>query len=320
MFFKKYKIMATDFTTSILKMRNKLTKPCLISALVLTIASVVLMVNGLWGTGITCIVIAFLATAFAVVINGLYVIMPGHSGYKITLGKMANRSYPAGFGWMIPFVSTMTEVDITKQTHKDVNTMKNQNRRDITLTYVLTWNLDPSNVHTLHATIGEDNYVAKALCPQLDACMTNIIAQETYDTVNGALKELSEKIMDEFVDLYDDKLFQNVKLNIVEVKFDQDYEEAVAKAAKVEMERKIIAEQAEQLKISAQAKADALRIEAEAEADALRIKGTSENEIRKALGKILERHPELIKEELAKNFPKVFGGNSIINLNDILGK
>lgn len=303
--------MATDFSTSILKVRAKCTTPALITALLMAIGGC--WVWWLW-------VIAGLSLAFVGVINSLYVIMPGYAGYKITFGKLAKRSYSAGCGWMWPFISSMTEVDITKQTHRDINTMKNQNRRDITLTYVLTWNLSPNQVHTLHETIGENDYVAKALCPQLDACMTNIIAGRTYENINGDLKQLSDDIMKEFTNLYDKALFQNVQLNITDVKFDQDYEDAVAKAAKVEMERKVIEEQAKQLEISAEAKAKALRIEAEAEADALKMKGTSENEIRKNLGKILKSHPELIKEELAKNFPKVFGANAMINLDDILGK
>lgn len=307
--------MAIDFTSSILKMRSKLTLPFIV-------ATIIAIIAGFWFWW--CWILAVAVLGFTVFINGLYVIMPGNAGYKITFGRLANKSYSAGFGWMIPFVSAMTEVDITQQTHQDTNTMKNQNRRDITLTYVLQWNINPKEVHTLHTTIGENDYVKKALCPQLDACMTNIIAQETYDTVNGALNNLSAKIMAEFTLLYDASLFQNVKLNIVDVKFDKDYEEAVAKAAKVEMERKIVEEQAEQLQIATKAKADALLTTANAEAEALRIKGASENEIKERLGRILKKHPELIKEVLAKNFPKVYsvGGNGatpMLNIDEMLG-
>lgn len=299
-----------DFTSSILKLRSKLTIPLLIATVILSLATWWFWCSWSYLIG------AVACFAFAVFINGLYVIMPGYAGYKITLGKMANKSYPAGFGWMIPFISTMTEVDITKQTHRDTNTMKNINRRDITLTYVLTWHVSANAVHTLHATIGENDYVRKALCPQLDACITNIIAGKTYDEINAGLAALSSEVMAAFT--FDTMLFKNVELNIVDVKFDKDYEEAVAETAKVEMERKIVEEKAKQLKITADAQAEVIRTKAQAEADALKVKGASENEIREALGTILKDHPELIKETLAKNFPKVFGGSTMVNIDDLL--
>ena len=56
---------------------------------------------------------------------------------------------------------------------------------------------------------------------------------------------------------------------------------------------------------------------AEAEAEALKMKGASENEVKEKLGEILKTHPELLKEVLAKNFPKVYGGNNIINLETV---
>ena len=262
--------MTVDFTSMILSMREKLTKPLLIVTVVSIVAAIFLG----WGFG----VLAAVVFIFVVFINGMYVIMPGHSGYKITLGKMANSSFKSGFGWMIPFISSMSEVDITRQTHKDTNAMKNRERRDIFLTYVLTWNVCPNNVHTLHATIGENEYVGKALCPQLDAAFTEVVANKTYEDINGKLADLSAEVKANFEPRYDHSLFQNVELNIIEVKFDKDYEDAVSEMAKVEMQRKIVEEKAEQLKISTNAKAEATKIEAAGEAEAMRLKAAAEAE------------------------------------------
>lgn len=252
-------------------------------------------------------------------VNSLCIVMPGHAGYLIVLGHMANKSIQSGLRIVWPFISSVTEVDIRMKTHEDRNTMKNKDRRDVTLTYVLTWYLQADAVHTLHATIGENDYVQKALCPQLDACMTNIIASKTYDEINAGLENLSQEVMKAFS--YETTLFRDVKLNIIDVKFDKDYEDAIAEAAKTEMQRHIVEEKAEQLRITATAKADALKIEAEAEAEALRKKGASENEVKERLGEILRTHPEILKETLARNFPKVYGGgNMMINMDDILGE
>ena len=317
--------MATvDFTSMILSMREKLTKPLLIITVLFIVAAFYLG----WGFWL----VAAILLVFVTFINGMYVIMPGHAGYKITLGAMANKSFSAGFGWMIPFISSMSEVDITRQRHQDTNNMKNKERRDIALTYVLTWNLNPAHVHTLHATIGENDYISKALCPQLDAAFTEVVAEKTYEDINGKLAELSSEVKANFEPRYDHSLFENVELNIINVQFDKDYE--VSEMAKVEMQRKIVEEKAEQLKISTKAQAEAREMQAdgeaayvrkmaEAEAEAMKLKGASENEVREKLGEILKAHPELIKEVLAKNFPKVYGGGNVtpmMDLGDLLGK
>lgn len=318
--------MTTDFISGLVSAKSLVNK---IGGILLVLAIALCFFHLGWG--ITAIVIIIL---LVLGVNSLCIVMPGNAGYQIVLGKLLNSPLDAGLRIVWPFITSVTEVDVRLQKHEDTNIMKTSNLRDIQLTYALTYQVDKDFVHLLHATIGENNFISTALCPWLDAVMTEVVASKTYEDINGKLGDLSKEIEAAYLIKVEDQctaltanrhgighnLFKNMSVAITDVKFDEEYTEAVSKLAKTLKEKEIIAAQAEQLKISAQAKADALRIEAEAEADALRTKGTSENEIRKALGKILERHPELIKEELAKNFPKVFGGNSIINLDDILGK
>ena len=317
--------MTTDFTSMILSMREKLNIPILIGILASVITAFFL--------GWVFWLVAAILVVFITFINGMYVIMPGYAGYKITLGAMENKSFSAGFGWMMPFISSMSEVDITRQRHEDTNKMKNRERRDIALTYVLTWNLNPHYVHVLHATIGESDYISKALCPQLDAAFSEVVAEKTYEDINGKLADLSSEVKNNFEPRYDHNLFENVELNIINVQFDKDYEDAVSEMAKVEMQRKIVEEKSEQLKISTQAQAEARQMEAdgeaayvrkmaEAEAEAMKVKGASENEVREKLGEIYQARPELIQELLAKNFPKVYGGGNVtpmMDLGELLG-
>lgn len=268
------------------------------------------------------------AIILVLVVNSLCIVMPGNAGYQIVLGKLIDKPVKTGLQFVWPFISSVTEVDVRLQKHEDSNTMKTANLREITLTYALTYQVNKNLVHRLHATIGENNYIENALCPWLDSVMTEIVASKTYEDINGKLGDLSKEIAAEYLakveahcrSIAGSNLFENMSVAIIDVKFDEEYTQAVSTLAKVQKEKEIVQAQAEQLEISAQAKAKAIIIEAQAEADALKVKGASENEIRKALGKILEKHPELIKEELAKNFPKVFGGNSIINLDEMLGK
>ena len=113
--------------------------------------------------------------------------------------------------------------------------------------------------------------------------------------------------------------FEFIDLKINKVKFEEDYEKAMAKVAVAKARTTETKELQKQVELQAEAKKKALIIEAQGQAEAMRLKGTSENEIRRVLGEILRDHPELLKQELAKNFPKVFGGSTMIKLEDLLG-
>jgi hypothetical protein len=123
-------------------------------------------------------------------------------------------------------------------------------------------------------------------------------------------------------------LFRNVSLKINEIKFEQTYEDACAKVIEQQAKVKEEEQKRQQMLITlktntditrqkAEAEADAIRAKAQAEAEAMKLKGASENEVREKLGVILNSHPELIQEVLAKNFPKVFGGNGATPLIDL---
>ncbi len=262
------------------------------------------------------------------IVNSLCIVMPGNVGYQIVLGKLINTPVKSGLQIVWPFISSVTEVDVRLQKHQDSNTMKTANLRDITLSYALTYQVNPDFVPLLHSTIGEDDYINTALCPWLDAVMTQVIASKTYEDINGRLGDLSTEIEAAYLykveqqcdNIAGNNLFLNMSVSITDVKFDEEYTKAVSELAKTQKEEEIIKAKAQQLQISAQAKADALLKQASAEAEALKMKGASENEVKEHLGEILKAHPELIKEVLAQNFPKVYGGNTMINLDDILGK
>lgn len=310
--------------SQLIALKTKVTKPLLIMSLIL------IVLGFFWGWGywsIAAVIISFVAF-----INGLYTVPVGQAGYLTILEKPCKNVYE-GYGWMIPFISSVVTTEIISQYHRKENLMKNVDRRDVIITYELTWNVKKDAVLELSRKHGLDvnTYVAKTIAKSMDECFTIVIASMTYDEINGHLDDVKQQALNKFETAYDKELFENINVSITDVKFDKDYEESVALMAKTEIETHIKEEQAKQkeidakgeaeaLKIKAQAAADALKMKAEAEAEGMRLKGASENEIRERLGEILKTHPELIQEVLAKNFPKVVGSTMpTFNLNEILG-
>ncbi len=111
--------------------------------------------------------------------------------------------------------------------------------------------------------------------------------------------------------------FKFIDLKINKVKFEESYEQARSKVAIAKAQTIEAEEKKKQILILAKSKKEAEILKAQGEAKALLLKGASENEVRKVLGEILRDHPELLKEELAKHYPKVLGGNTIVNLENL---
>lgn len=124
--------------------------------------------------------------------------------------------------------------------------------------------------------------------------------------------------------------FKSIDLKINRVAFEATYEAARAKVAVAKAQTAEANEKKKQTEILAEANKIARLKEGEAEAEYLikvkeaeaagmRLTLASENDARERLGEIIMRYPGVLKETLAKNFPKVFGGNTMVNLDNMLG-
>lgn len=263
--------------------------------------------------------------------HSLVIVQPGNAGYLKVFEVLQDRSYPAGIHFVIPFISTMKEVDVRLKEHRcTTEKMKNKNLREVKIEYVLNYRINERLVHILHKYIGEDKYLNTALCPWLDTSITQVIAQKEYDDINGKIKELQneiqlvfhEKVKLECLSLNKnaEDMFAQLSVSIQNIDFDAEYTKSISELAVADNQIQIVEKKKTQKLIIANAEAEALKIKAQAEAEALRLKGASENEVNERKGEILKDHPELIKDKAAENMPKVLGGNSIVNVDDLIPK
>jgi regulator of protease activity HflC (stomatin/prohibitin superfamily) len=291
------------------------------------------------GLGIGWAVIG-VSSFLLILVNSLVIVQPGNAGYLKVFEVLRNKSYSQGIHLVVPFISTLKEVDVRLKEHKCTTAkMMNKNLREVVIDYVLNYRVNESEVHLLHKYIGEDKFMTTALCPWLDSCISQVVAEKEYSDINGKIKDLQDEIQTRFeakvkseclkFSPFAGDMFSQISVSIQNIEYDTEYKKSISELAVEQNKKQIMEAKKEQLKIQAEgeaeyltikakAEAEALRKKAEAEADALRLKGASENEVKEKLGEILKNNPELLKEVLAKNFPKVYGGNSIINLDDLL--
>ena len=322
-----------DLLSAIIAGRNVVTVVTLVGVVV----GIILLT--VFGIGLGWSIIG-ISTALLLLVNSLVIVQPGHAGYLKVFEVLQDESYTQGIHFVAPFISTMKEVDIRLQEHRcTTETKKNKNLREVKIEYVLNYRINEKLVHLLHKYIGEDKYLTTTLCPWLETSITDIVSQKEYSDINGKIKELQleiqaaflEKVRTECIALNTEaeELFAQLSVSIQSIDFDAEYTKSISELAVADNEIKIVEKKKEQkliiaqaeaeaMKVKAEAEAEAMKVKAEAEAESLRLKGASENEVKEKLGEILKTHPELLKEVLAKNFPKVYGGSNIINLDNLL--
>ncbi len=322
-----------DLLSAIIAGRNVVT----VITLVGVVVGIVLL--SVFGKGIGWTIIG-VSLGILFLVHSLVIVQPGHAGYLKVFEVLQNESYSQGIHLVVPFISTMKEVDIRLKEHRcTTEKMMNKNLREVRIDYVLNYRVNEKKVHLLHRYIGEDAFMKTALCPWLDSCIAQVVASKEYSDINGQIKNLQDevqtlfntKVKTECANLSPEAedMFSQSSVSIQNIEYDAEYQKSIATLAVAENEiqivekkkeqKRLIAEaNAEARKIEAEGEAEAMKLKAEAEAEALRLKGASENEVKEKLGEILKTHPELLKEVLAKNFPKVYGGSNIINLDDIL--
>lgn len=272
-------------------------------------------------------VVVALGVTINLIVNSIQVIEPGYAGCLVILGKVKQKSVDSGLHFLYPYISYYKVCNVQLQVHKDTNVVKDKDLREVTLSYTLNYQINNLYTHLVYQHVGEGNIVSKILCPWLDNVMTSIINKETYESINENLDTIKERIISNFdAKLHAElsriaggRIFRYVSLAVTEIKFDPEFEKVIRQLAEVKKREELVVETAKQKKLIAENEAETLKIRAEAEAEAMRIKGATENEIKERLGEILKNNPELIKEVAAKNLPKVWGGTSMINLDNIFG-
>lgn len=112
------------------------------------------------------------------------------------------------------------------------------------------------------------------------------------------------------------KSYQDARDQFVTARVEVGTAQETAKKWEIQAEGK-----AKALSIQAKGEAEAIKAKGEAEAAALEAKGEAENRVMEERGRVLADNPELISQEVAKNYPTVVGGAMpTLGIDDIVNR
>ena len=202
--------------------------------------------------------------------NPIAIVNAGERGVKVTLGQVSDESYTEGVHFVMPFVSSMHNMDVKTQKSNIATTVFTKDIQQARLTYVINYNLHADSAHKMYKQVGK-NYKDTILIPIVEGTVKNVIGGwNASDLIANRAKATSD-ILTKLQEQLDDNYINVTDFNITDIDYSDVFEKAIEgkvtaeqEALKAKNKTVQVQEEAGQKVISAEAEAKSIRIKAEA--------------------------------------------------------
>lgn len=236
--------------------------------------------NGFFKKAGTATVLVVVAAILVVLASASFaVIDEGYIGVKYQFGKIVDDTLTAGLNFKIPFVQSITPVDIREQMYemnttaytKDTQTVENV---QIKLNYLY----DRADLSSIIRNVGIRNVESKLIIPQLQSIMKNEFGLFRAEDLVQNRALIQENIEEKMRTSLEPSGIVVISFAIENIDFEDGFEEAIRakvvaeqEALKMQNKTKEKEEEARQIIIAAEANAQSQRIQADAEAYSIEI-------------------------------------------------
>ncbi|MBK7843325.1 MAG: prohibitin family protein [Bdellovibrionales bacterium] len=245
--------------------------------------------------------VVILVVLIVLMISGTFIIPPGHRGILITMGKVSPVFAPEGFGFKLPFVTTVMPVSVRQQSVSAKSECYSSDLQQINVELRILYRIPENGVVTVFRDYYGDPFDS-LISPRVSEALKEVTALQSAEqivkkreeikarTLEGARKKVGDLLVIE------DVVIQNV---------------ALSKELETAIEAKMVQEQE-----AAKAKFTQVKTEIEAQTAVIRAKG--EAEAIRVRGRAVQENPGLVQLQIVEKWngisPLVVGGGSGANI------
>jgi len=212
-------------------------------------------------------VAAFILVLALAGISASYVVNPGHRGVEVTLGRVSPAFKPEGFGFKLPFVTTIVEQPIRQQTSKMEADCYSSDLQQVKFAVRVLFRVPEASVVSIFRDY-EGNPFHSLIKPRVAEALNELTALRTAEMIVQKREELKSQALDNArrkvgdVLLIEDIVLEDITLtsaleNAIEAKMVQEQEAARARFAQQQ----------------AQVEASTAVIKAKGEAESINLRG-----------------------------------------------
>jgi prohibitin 2 len=175
-----------------------------------------------------------------------YVVEPGHRGVEVTLGKVSPGFKPEGFGFKLPFITTVAPQLIRQQTAKMQANCYSSDLQQVEIDVRVLYRVPPSSVVALFRDYTGAPFEA-LIKPRVAEAINEITALRTAEVIVQKREEVKSRALESArlkvgnVIVIEDLVLENINLtksleNAIEAKMVQEQEAARARFAQQQVE------------------------------------------------------------------------------------
>ena len=240
--------------------------------------------------------------------SATYVVEPGHRGVEVTLGKVSRGFKPEGFGFKLPFVTTVAPQMIRQQTAQMEADCYSSDLQQVKMAVRVLYRVPPASVVAIFRDYAGDPF-ASLIKPRVAEALNEITALRTAEVIVQKREEVKSLALDSARRKVGDLLvIEDVVLEDI----------TLTKALENAIEAKMVQEQE-----AARARFAQQQAQVEASTAVIKAKGEAESIILR--GKALRENPSVLELQIIEHWdgvtplvvgPGATGANMMLPLGD----
>lgn len=214
-----------------------------------------------------------------------YIVEPGTRGIKVTLGKAAEQFLPEGFGFKMPFVTTIVPVNVRQKTQPVRSDCFSSDLQQVGLDLRVLYRVPEESVVQIYKQFAGDPFDS-LIAPRVQEAMKEVTALLTAEQIVKSREDIKQKAMVAARQKIGTILHVE-DIVIRDIHLSKELEQAI--------EAKMVAEQQ-----AVQARFTQMQTQVEAETAVIRARG--EAEAIKARGEALKLNPAFLRLQIVERW------------------
>ena len=229
----------------------------------------------------------------------------GEVGIKVRFGKVINTHMREGVNFKIPLIESIVKMNVRVQKIEVDTNSASKDLQDVNMKLAVNYRIESDKAVSLYKNVGT-SYEKVVLEPAIQESIKAITSKYTAEQLITTRSEVSDKCMEELSNKVKKYGLAISDFNITDFNFSQEFNKAIEE--KQVAEQKVLTAKQELEKEKIEAEKKIVKAEAEKRSNELKSNSLTDNIIR-----------EKFIEKWNGELPKVSGGNTLFDINSIMG-
>lgn len=218
--------------------------------------------KNLKGNKLTKIIIGLIILLAIILFASITTVPTGYVGVKTRFGRVQEDVIQEGLNTKLPFIEKIVKIDCKTQKIELENGTATKDLQEVTFRIAVNFNITKETANELYKTTGT-NYQEIIVNPAILESIKSVTAQYTAEELITKRSEVSNKMQETLKAKIENKGFNVIDFNIIDLDFSEEYNQAIEKKQVAEQQAKQAQYELEKAKVENEKKIENAKADAE---------------------------------------------------------